>query len=1019
MIRTERLSMDTATFAAERRNVFTDAENKIAVGVRYSMIRFGLPRWSEHIISAALEVFDNTARAEVEEWSQILDDMRDAFEVELRRTLEKTTDAADKKQQEATLTRWVSTMAVNAATEAATTADPDTGVGLEWVTMGDPDVRHSHQEANGQTVPTGHEFEVAGEKLLYPGQPVGDPSVWINCRCTVRPTMLTEASSRTITAAADEPTGGDKSVEETKNTSSVLVALPAADDPVNDLGPEQSHVTLLWFGDAEAFDPEPIKAEIAAYAKTFGPEGPVHDAVNGTAVLGKDKANVLLLDATHLANIRGAILATDPVRAVHDGVEQFPTWIPHLTISYPEQIDAEPTDQPFSSDTPPIPESIKFDRLALWHGDEQYEYPIGGTVTVESSEPQETEEEFAAKVAKELAKPVMSAEQIPDGTVITPESFSVAEVLADDDPMAPNAAEDGDEPPMLDDDEADMPVPWHGVLAPEGVPSGDGRQFAADSLTNRELPLPLKIMYADAAGHDGSVICGRIDKIWREDGLIKAEGVFDHSEHGYEAIRQLAEGVLRGVSVDVDQVVAAVDDPADETAGLMEFVAARIAAATLCAIPAFAEAFVALGPWQDIDEEDVETEDMEPAGEFAAGAAPKCSYCEATATKRILHSEGMAYVATCDEHLEQGKEDAAKTTPDGEPDPSNIDSITDYAASTGQFKRVPQKTKDGPGWITNPKPTHRITDYWVDGRGAAKISWGAPGDFNRCRVQLAKYVQNPQWLAGLCANLHYRALGIWPGQEAGKRKAASAGVETTSLTASVSFAPSEQIIVPADVFRNPMLTEETPFTVTEDGRVFGHIATWGVCHIGIGESCVNAPPSETDYAYFLTGKVLTDAGPVAVGQISLGGGHADARFGVRGATAHYDSTSAAVADVTVGEDAFGIWAAGVLRPGVTAEDVYALRAAVLSGDWREVIVNGKSNLELVAALAVNVPGYPIPRPSLAASAEGQSTLIAAAIAVGDKPRIDSATIAKVSEARQTIKQFRVQNARKALANGKG
>lgn len=972
MIRTDRLALSGDTFAAERRGIITDAMTRLADPVSYSVMRMGLPRWEEHIVTAALGVFDDTARSEVEEWTQVIDDMREEFERVLREALEKTVPADDPKRQEASLVRWLSTMSVNAGTEAATTADPDGGVGLEWITMGDPAVRHSHEDAAGQTVPTGAEFTVGGEKMLYPGQPVGDPSNWMNCRCVCRPVRLDSASASTAAFSTD----GDKPVEEVKNTSSVIVALPAASDPVHDLGPEESHVTLAWLGDAADFDPQPLRDELEAYAGAFSGD-PLADSVSGTAVLGADKANVLLLDAKHLNEIRNGLLASATVSERVDAVEQHPTWIPHLTIGYPDDAEVPTSDQPFSPDTPPIPESITFDRIALWHGDEQHEYPLGGTLTVTDS----TDETTAA-------------------------------LLAAAETDAPDA-----DAPELPEEEVALPVPWHGVLAPEGTPSGDGRQFAVDALTHRDLPLPLKIMYADADGHDGSVICGRIDKIWREDGELRSEGVFDNSEHGYEAVRQIAEGMLRGVSVDVDQVVAAVDAQ-DADTGLMVFASARIAAATLCAIPAFAEAWVQLGPWQDINEEDAETEDME-GEEFAASdeQAPKCNYCDATATKKILHSEGMAYVATCDEHLEQGKEDAAASVPGGEPDPSNIDSITDYAATTGQFKRVPQKTKDGPGWITNPKPTHRITDYWVDGVGAAKIQWGVPGDFNRCRVQLAKYVQNPQWLAGLCANLHYRALNAWPGQ-ASARTAAAASDGSLTASASVSFAPSDQIIMPKEFFTNPNLDAVTPLTVTEDGRVYGHLATWGVCHIGIGDSCVNAPNSKTNYSMFTTGAVLTDAGPVAVGQISLGGGHAHEKLGVRATLAHYDSTSTAVADVTAGEDSYGIWVSGVLRPGVSAEDVYDLRAAVLSGDWREVIVNGESNLELVAALAVNVPGFPIPRPSLAASGGTQTALVAASIAVGDKPLVDAATLAKVSEARASINNFRLQAARKVLSTVK-
>lgn len=61
------------------------------------------------------------------------------------------------------------------------------------------------------------------------------------------------------------------------------------------------------------------------------------------------------------------------------------------------------------------------------------------------------------------------------------------------------------------------------------------------------------------------------------------------------------------------------------------------------------------------------------------------------------------------------------------------------------------------------KATERLMEYWAHGAGAAKINWGRSGDFDRCRVELGKYVHNPESLAGLCANLHHRATGAWPG----------------------------------------------------------------------------------------------------------------------------------------------------------------------------------------------------------------------------------------------------------------
>lgn len=56
----------------------------------------------------------------------------------------------------------------------------------------------------------------------------------------------------------------------------------------------------------------------------------------------------------------------------------------------------------------------------------------------------------------------------------------------------------------------------------------------------------------------------------------------------------------------------------------------------------------------------------------------------------------------------------------------------------------------------------KLKEYWVRGEGAARIRWGEPHDFDRCVLQLGKYVSDPK---GLCADYHHAALGVWPGQE--------------------------------------------------------------------------------------------------------------------------------------------------------------------------------------------------------------------------------------------------------------
>lgn len=712
MIRKEAFTPDADTFASKRRTLLESTDSRLQPHVKDALRRIGLPSWQAPLIRAASEIFEEVANTESDGWSQELDSLRNEFQRELHEALDKTKKVDKEKfdQQVERITKWVSTMAINAGTEAATSTDPDPVVGLEWVTMQDSKVRDAHQEAHGQQTITGKPFTVGGVELLYPGEPVGDPSNWINCRCVARPAMLGEATMA-IEDVIPTITGGlDKSAE--------IVVLTAA----------------------------------------------AHD----------------------------------------DDDEMKETIIPR------------------------------------------------GEETTEETEP----------------------EQIPD-------------------------------------EEASVQIMFHGVAAPEGVMSGDGRGFALGALTNRPLPIPLKAMFIDDEGHKGSAIAGRIDRMWKEDNLFKYEGVFDISEAGYETIRLIADQMWSGVSVDVDQ---AQGEPSKDGKGVM-FSEARVSAATVCAIPAFAEAFIALGPAPKAVETPVIT------GEEAAG----------------------------------GTEDFAPET-------------------------VPTKTKDGPGWITNPEPTKEITSYWVTGLGRAKIGWGAPGDFNRCRVQLAKYVQNPEWLAGLCANLHYRALGTWPGRAAHAGETIEmqmdekAELPSVTLTASAALALTA---VSADYFRKMEFSGPTPMTIEDDGHVYGHLAEWGTCHIGFPDECKTVPHSQTNYAGFLTGEYLTDAGRIPVGQITLGTGHAAGKLGMRGALAHYDNTGSAVADITVWEDDHGVAFSGKLREDLPEKDIRALMASPLSGDWRGVIVNGAESLEMCAALAVNVPGFAVPRVAYALEGDHQLSLVAA------------------------------------------
>lgn len=166
------------------------------------------------------------------------------------------------------------------------------------------------------------------------------------------------------------------------------------------------------------------------------------------------------------------------------------------------------------------------------------------------------------------------------------------------------------------------------------------------------------------------------------------------------------------------------------------------------------------------------------------------------------------------------------------------------------------------------------------------------------------------------------------------------------------------LLPPSDWLKNPRLSVVSPLSVDDNGRITGHIADLSSCHIGFGDRCVQPPLSQTDYAWFNLGEVLCEDGSrVAAGVLTMDTGHAPMDASMQDAIAHYDHTGTAVADVVAGEDEFGIWVAGAVRPGVNPEKVRALMASKPSGDWRRV----RGNLEMCAVLMVNVPGFPIPR----------------------------------------------------------
>lgn len=183
--------------------------------------------------------------------------------------------------------------------------------------------------------------------------------------------------------------------------------------------------------------------------------------------------------------------------------------------------------------------------------------------------------------------------------------------------------------------------------------------------------------------------------------------------------------------------------------------------------------------------------------------------------------------------------------------------------------------------------------------------------------------------------------------------------ESYSEGEQMSLVASAPVHPPKAWFNRPQITGKQKVVVTDDGQVYGWVAP-DTCHRGALSAagyCQMPPRSRNGYSNFHTGTTKTAEGELLhTGVIVWDTTHADESYGARRAVAHYEDTGQAVADVRVGDlDNGGIWFAGGMRPNASEAAFQKMRQSPPSGDWRNL--NG--NLELVAVLATNTPGFPV------------------------------------------------------------
>lgn len=494
--------------------------------------------------------------------------------------------------------------------------------------------------------------------------------------------------------------------------------------------------------------------------------------------------------------------------------------------------------------------------------------------------------------------------------------------LGGDDTMTAAAVAPGTPAEIVEDTGDQLRIHWD-ALAVEGLDTGDGRYLTPGGGTHRGLPLSLLALpYKAHGGEDAppAEVFGEIttldhrpgpEVISKKTGQPFPEGTFVWSADAvidgtHRFANLVRKGYLRGGSIDIADLDAELID--DETAALSEHPRRRailhtyeIAAATMVPVPAFADAYC------DLTDADV----VEP---LAASAMPAAMLTVPQPMWRSVDigDPGVLLARTPSGAVSAKARAAAKkaghTIPGTDSYPiNNADDLTNAIRSVGRAKDPVKARKHIMSEARRLKLTTRIPDQW-----------------------------NPDG--------------------------------TTKDTKAVTAAALAATRPPLVLFSDPGFTEETPITVEDHSgwrRVFGHIGSWRRPHIGFNGKKVYLPKSRCDYAEFMRGGYRVDDNGipriVAVGHLTMDTGHADLSMAASSTAHHYDHTGFAWADVAAGEDAHGIWVAGVVKPWVTEDQLDTALAHPPSGDWRPI----GGGLELVAVLCVNTPGFGIYRARVA------------------------------------------------------
>lgn len=562
-----------------------------------------------------------------------------------------------------------------------------------------------------------------------------------------------------------------------------------------------------------------------------------------------------------------------------------------------------------------------------------------------------------------------------------------------------------------------MTIRYTGLIAPEETPTGDGRLFAAGKGTTRPLPLPVMAKF-QSGGHVDATVVGKLVRtfagpggMWGSIDFLDPTMVPEVNKATY-----MLDQKVMGPSVDLDRdyTIEQAAHPTRVGAKVARFSAYNIVGVTLVPMPAFAQVHLS------VDNQAEQQALLASAGVYAdfdinARAwdawplAPReYTFNADDAVKRIADWSGIGTKTPSLDHYastflwRDGSQAGDTLAQDsfrlpladiinGQP---HLIYHAVYAAAAllsgghGGLPNIPQDEQERMKGVINAiydkmakayGDSGMISPFMGGGRQDNQAALDADcgcddvdfaektepyGDVTYAdpgyRDNKKRYpIDTPEHIRAAWSYINqgdnaaeYDASQLKAIKSRIMAAAKKAGIEISEGMSLTAAAPP--VAPPKEWFNDPHLAGPTRFTIGPDGRVFGHVAEWRKCHVGIGDRCVVAPKSYTDYRYFKLGPVVTaDGTTVECGKITMGAGHAHAQWGIVPARDHYDNSAACAAVVNVGEDRFGIWVAGALTAGMTPEKIAELRRSPLSGDWR--MVDG--NLELIAALAVNNPGF--------------------------------------------------------------